>query len=245
MENNNIQKIIILGFSHCGTSILKSIIGHINEVYEIFDETREITNYMIDNAIKKKCKYIVIKYPIYLDLFDTPKYADYIKIFIIRNPVYVYSSLNRRYDTINKKYNEKYFYNNKNHSFKIYENIIQKFVYYLSNKRKNIYLIKYEDMFNDNYKCLKNIFDSIGFEYDKNIFNNNNYNNKIRSDIDIRKINDIPSELNGIEHRKYRTYQINQPFVNNNYINKINLSDAQKKIICNNKFVKLLYNDRI
>lgn len=51
-------------------------------------------------------------------------------------------------------------------------------------------------MFNDNYKCLKNIFDSIGFKYDKNIFNNNNYNNKIRSDINIKQIKDISSENN-------------------------------------------------
>ena len=30
------KKIIICGYSHCGTSILKSIIGHIEEVEEIF-----------------------------------------------------------------------------------------------------------------------------------------------------------------------------------------------------------------
>ena len=32
------NKIIIFGFPHCGTTILKSIIGHIDEVQEIIHE---------------------------------------------------------------------------------------------------------------------------------------------------------------------------------------------------------------
>ena len=39
---NTSQKILICGFPHCGTSILKSIIGHIEEVEEIFNETNII-----------------------------------------------------------------------------------------------------------------------------------------------------------------------------------------------------------
>ena len=36
-------KILICGFPHCGTTILKCIIGHINDVEEIIDETRKIS----------------------------------------------------------------------------------------------------------------------------------------------------------------------------------------------------------
>ena len=40
---NKSQKILICGFPHCGTSILKSIIGHIEDVEEFFDENQLIT----------------------------------------------------------------------------------------------------------------------------------------------------------------------------------------------------------
>ena len=40
---NTSQKILICGFPHCGTSILKSIIGHIEDVEEIYDEISVIT----------------------------------------------------------------------------------------------------------------------------------------------------------------------------------------------------------
>ncbi len=41
------KKILICGYSHCGTTILKSIIGHIEDVEEIIDEcdnVRQSTN---------------------------------------------------------------------------------------------------------------------------------------------------------------------------------------------------------
>ena len=35
------RKILIFGFPHCGTSIVKSIIGHIKNVEEIYQEVSE------------------------------------------------------------------------------------------------------------------------------------------------------------------------------------------------------------
>jgi hypothetical protein len=49
------SKILITGFSHCGTSILKSIIGHIDDVDEIINETKKISR------ISQK-KFIVCKF---------------------------------------------------------------------------------------------------------------------------------------------------------------------------------------
>ena len=43
------NKIIIFGFPHCGTTILKSIIGHIDEVQEIIPECS-----FIEEKITKK-----------------------------------------------------------------------------------------------------------------------------------------------------------------------------------------------
>jgi len=55
-------KIQVCGFPHCGTSILKSIIGHIDQVYEILDEVIYINQelYNIDNSKK----YILGKDPL-------------------------------------------------------------------------------------------------------------------------------------------------------------------------------------
>ncbi len=47
MNNNSFlppfypQKIIIFGFPHCGTSILKSVMGHCPLIHEMVEETTE------------------------------------------------------------------------------------------------------------------------------------------------------------------------------------------------------------
>ena len=56
------NKIIIFGFPHCGTSILKSIIGHIDDVDEIYDETAEIER-------ESTKKYILCKFLIWKNIF--------------------------------------------------------------------------------------------------------------------------------------------------------------------------------
>ena len=42
-DNVYMKKILITGYSHSGTTILKSIIGHIDNVHEIIDETDIVT----------------------------------------------------------------------------------------------------------------------------------------------------------------------------------------------------------
>ena len=127
------SKIIIFGFPHCGTTILKTIIGHIDNVDEVIGEIYsnnkekheytddEIKNgiykcskgnyankYVDDNVINKDLinaytlspnKFIVCKTPFIYNKF-TDVYNDYIKIFIIRNPLWIYSSLNKRLNPI-------------------------------------------------------------------------------------------------------------------------------------------------
>ena len=85
------QKIIIFGFPHSGTSILKSLIGHIDDVDEIYQESNII------NQFTNK-KFILCKHPFTESSFFNKDYKDYIKIFIIRNPLFVFSSLNKRYN---------------------------------------------------------------------------------------------------------------------------------------------------
>lgn len=227
------KKVIIFGFPHCGTSILKSIIGHIEEVYEIIDETHYVDNKTFDD-IKSKYKYILIKYPhiIFpndLDIFGKD-YADYIKIFIIRNPLFVFSSLNKR--TKNKIPLEW------NHNISNYSEVALKFDYYRKNKTNNMYLIRYEDLFEKTY--FKDLLNSIGFKYTDAIFDNKKYNNNISSKL----INTIISQkpLN-IEHTKYRTWQINQEFKNKNDISKLDLNKEQINEIISDSNIQRVYPD--
>ena len=62
------KKIIIIGFPHCGTSILKSIIGHIDDVEEIYNETNIIKEIQTDK------KFILCKFPFAYNNFFSKEY---------------------------------------------------------------------------------------------------------------------------------------------------------------------------
>ena len=218
---NTSQKILISGFPHCGTSILKSIIGHIEDVEEIYDETNVI------NKISNK-KFILCKFPLIQDDFFDKGYKDYIKIFIIRNPLFVFSSLNKRFD----------YKIPDNHNFDSYIDTLTKFIKYKNNPEKYIYTIKYEDLFKNNYEELKKILNDIGFQYDDSIFDNSKYTNVILSNV---KITEEKPQNN--DHGNYRTWQINQPFISNNDISKIDLNEDFKEEIVNNPYVLQIYPD--
>jgi hypothetical protein len=220
------KKIIIFGFSHCGTTILKSIIGHIDEVYEVIHETDRCDNF---KNIPPSKKYILHKFPQYNKRFLTDKYYnDYIKIFIIRNPIFVYSSLNKRTDYNLTEY----------HSLNKFIGVLKDFIYYRDNPIKNLYTIRYEDIFPNNYEEFKKILDDIGLKYNDSIFDNSRYVNYSHKGIGL--INYKPSNR---DHMQYRTWQINQPFISNNDISKIDLTEIQKQSIITDPNILELYPD--
>jgi hypothetical protein len=215
------QKIMICGFPHSGTSILKSIIGHSNDVEEIYHETEKIYK----NTNKR---FIVCKCPFARDYFFEEEYHDYIKIFIVRNPLFVYSSLNKRFD-----YKLQDFV-----SFEKYVNILQKFIKYRNKPENNVYTIRYEDIFDDDFRALRNILNNIGVKYDESIFDNTKYKNIICPGIKL-----VDKKPNNLQHESYRTWQINQPFVSGNDVSKLDLSESQQNRIINNEHVLEIYPD--
>ena len=215
------QKILICGFPHCGTSILKSIMGHIEEIEEIINECNVI------NKISNK-KFILCKYPFTSAKFFTKNWSDYIKIFIIRNPLFVFSSLNKRFN-----YNIP-----DNHGFNVYIDTLKQFIKYKNNPEENIYTIRYEDLFKNNYDELKKIFIDIGIKYDDIIFDNSKYTNSIISGVKL-----LDKKPENIKHSEYRTWQINQAFISNNDISMLDLNDTQKEKIINNPYVLQIYPD--
>jgi len=216
------NKILICGFPHCGTTILKSIIGHIDDVEEIVDETDKI-----DKTIDvEEGKYILCKYPFTLKKFFEKEYDDYIKIFIIRNPLFVFSSLNKRFS------NKIPF----GHSIDRYIQTVKLFITYRNNLPANTFLIRYEDLFENNYQNIRNILDSIGLKYTDKIFDNGKYINKIITGTEL--LNNKPENK---DHERFRTWQINQPFVSNNDNTQIYLSKVQIKKIVNTNEIKEIY----
>ena len=223
----SLKKIIIVGFPHSGTTILRNIISHIDDVFEIIKERKLITEIPVECKDKN---YILCKYPYLLNIKDK-LYEEYIKIFIIRNPLFVFSSLNERF---NYKLNA-------NHSIETYIKVVNQFVEYKNDKIDDLYLIRYEDMFENNFERLRNIFNSIGFKYTDDIFDNQKYKNKNNLILDSYI---IPIEKpTNLKHNEYRLYQINQPIVDNNDYTKINLLESQIDAFTNNDNIMQIYPD--
>ena len=137
---------MVIGFPHCDTSILKSIIGHIEDVEEIYLETDKIEK-------RTQKKYVLCKTPWIKPEFFGNEYKDYIKIFIIRNPLFVYSSINARYN-YNIPNNLLRVSVNKSLNISNYIETLKNFIKFKNNISKDVYTIRYEDMFANNYQQL-------------------------------------------------------------------------------------------
>jgi hypothetical protein len=214
------QKILLFGFPHTGTTIFRNIMGHCEDVEEMICECR----YAFQETTKP---FVVVKYPFTWDQFFDDDYKDYIKIFIVRNPLWVFSSLNKRFS------------NNipADHNMWSYFRVLDRFVYYASNPIPNSFLVRYEDLFDNNFAVMRNIFDTIGLKYGDEIFDNSKYVNKAQS-----SGNEIPKEEpEHTSHNAYRSYQVNQPFTNNNLLEKLDLNIHQRHAFCTNDLVKILY----
>ncbi len=182
---------------------------------------------MIVDKNKKNKKHILIKWPWMRDDFFKDNYKEYIKIFIIRNPYYVFSSLNKRFN---------YRPNNK-HSIEEYIKTAEIFLKNYKKGHQNIFCIKYEDIFANNYQNVKNILNKLKIDFTNDIFCNVDRDNKIVKNIIYKDIPDIPKNT---DHAKYRTWQINQRFENFNDKSKLNLLDEQIKKLSTSGIIKKL-----
>jgi hypothetical protein len=227
------KKIIIFGFPHCGTTILRSIISHIKGVYEIVDEFESVEKSNVDIKDLEKneeIKYVLCKYPYLIKENELKEnYKDYIKIFIVRNPLFVFTSLNKRFQNLDK-----------DHSIQKYKATIEAFNKYKNNKNlvENMHLIRYEDLFEKEYENMKELLKKSNIEYDDEIFKNENYKNRVQH----LKESIIPiDQPKNEDHDKYRLYQINQPFKNNNKKDEIKLYKEQYEEIIKDENIKKIF----
>jgi len=212
------MKILIHGFPHSGTTLLRKIIGSVDGIYEVKNETFKITDKEIKDA---DGKIILIKFAFSYTTFYTKEYDDFIKIYLIRNPYYIYSSLNKRF-------------NNKipfNHNIDRCLNTINNFML-IKNTVKNTFFIKYEEMFDNNFCLIRNIFETLKIPYTNEIFKNK----------EVLKYNNMPSEENKT-HSEYRLWQIQQPYIYKDTNRPVYLTKEQIEILDNSEIMKRIkYN---
>jgi hypothetical protein len=218
------KKIIILGFPHCGTTILRSIFGKCCNVTEQYYEEYNIlnNNYICDT------EFYLIKNPFAEKEYFSETYDDFIKVFIIRNPIFVFSSINNRFSNVEIP---------KDHKIEKFIDTIKLFDNCKNNNYKNTYTIKYEDLFINDFHNLKSILNDIGCKYSNEIFIN-----KVSDNVCGWPKEYIPkTRPDPTDHDRYRVWQLCQPFVSNNDILKLNLTNINKEEILNSKIILKLY----
>ena len=204
--------LLITGFPHCGTSILRAKIGECSNVYEVVSEYRFPIPIEKMRALQSNKEFMVWKDPLlpnpllrggYEHLKDMPNYIDKQIIFIIRNPYYAFSSLVDGW-FMNP-------YKSEREMLIIYERTAKIWLDYKENPNKfpNVHPIKYEDMFDNDFKVLKDLFDKIGLKYSNDIFTNRTKHYQM-----------IGYKGRSVE----REEQMNKPFVNNNGMKEVKLS---------------------
>jgi hypothetical protein len=226
--SNQMQVIYIFGFPHCGTSILKSIIGHIPDVQEVIEEIKAPGLFP---KVESDKKFLLGKTPYFDPKMITNK--KWFKIFIVRNPIFVFSSLNKRFS----------YKLNHTHSIKTYLDTLSKFDFYQQNPQENLFLIKYEDLFLNGFDNFKKILSDMGLNYTDEIFDNTSYTNRIFKDTNIEKI--LENKPKNINHKHYRSWQINQEFQNLNDPNSIDLLPVQMELLLSNELVMKYWGDEI
>lgn len=216
------KTILVNGFPHCGTSILKSIIGNCNNVYCHPGESFSVSDEHKRIYLEKGYDFIVIKWPYYINsnVFK--------KVLIIRNPYYVFSSLSLRHHGKLPTDND--------HLFSTYENYASNFLKIRESPPIDIITVKYEDLFVNNFYFFRKILDEIGCAYDDLLFDNEGKKNTALIGFDIPEYKPDRGD-----HGNFRTWQINQKFHNMNYRENLKfLDDNLKKQLDNSELIRRL-----
>ena len=232
-----IKRILVTGFPHTGTSILKSKLGEAHNVYEqinegIFPENTEINNYLQSDKEFFLWKDPVLRGNIVSGGFSqkhTTPYKDDVIVMILRNPYYVFTSQIKR--GLNP-------FTSYEHTYKDYIRAAQIFLDAKQNNYANVYCIKYEDLFQNDFFQIKSIMNKIGLVYDDDVFIKKT---KVYTMSKTAKLLDEQPPHGTAE---YRIWQMNKSFENFNSNSKIEIPSELQNILKNSdEITKLGYND--
>jgi hypothetical protein len=240
------KKILITGYPHTGTSILKSKFGECANVHEVINECDYAHDRIISDSGNKEV--VLVKSPVLpLEIRKhklkynvenvKSKYYGYNIILTNRNPWNLFTSIIKRgYDPLSgckDHLNSKYY-----HTIDEYLVMCTLFLDALENKYSNVYPIRYEDFFDNDGQSIKGIMTAIGLEYDDAIFQSKSKDYKIDSRVPIP--NEKPTDVTF--NQLYRNWQINQPFQNMN--GEVDIPDELSDILENSPIIMQLgYTD--
>lgn len=242
------NKILVTGFPHTGTSILKSKLGECFNLYECPFEDSFIKPEDIHYAGDREFK--LVKSPIlpidiraggvHFTRIPDSRYYEYIIILVIRNPWNVFTSIIK-----DGKNPLNTFHIDQSSDYHIrtteYEVAGKFFIDSINDGLEDIHCIKYEDFFENDNKKLFELMDKIGLEYPSDIFQNKTKDYIHSSQIDYKNIDgsNVSYEKNRLE---LRTWQINQPFQNMN--GDVHIPDELSDMLENSPIIKQLgYSD--
>lgn len=238
---DNKKRILVTGFPHCGTSILKTKLGECTNVYEQINESIEPEKPQLNKFYQSDKEFFLWKDPVLRGSIATTGfstkyhtlYRNDVVVMIIRNPYYVFSSQIRR--GLNP-------FNTFEHTYQDYLNAAKTFLDAKDGKYENVYCIRYEDLFDNEYSQIKSIMDKIGLKYEPNIFD---IKTKIYAIGDVFLKEPFPTEKPNPTQRpgRYRYWQINQNFKNFNETAIIDIPEKLTNILQKSDLVtKLGYN---
>ena len=229
------NKIFITGFLHSGTTILRAKISDCENVFSQIIESQTPKGDTYEEYLSSGKKFFLWKDPIIRNsLYNTgfpnrngSPFEDCHIIFLVRNPFYVFSSLQRRGDGI---------INQDFHRFQDWEKSAYKFLEVREKKYEDTYTIKYEEFFDDEYQNLKKIMTQIGLAYPEDIFKNRkkDYYHDF-----LREVPETPEKTLS-KNSHHRTWQINQNFENFNLNSKVELTPDLYEQICSSSVLPLL-----
>lgn len=242
------KKILVTGFPHTGTSILKSKLGECKNLYECINEESFVREHHI--ALEKGKEFSLVKTPIlpidiraggvHFTRVPESRYYEYIIIMVIRNPWNVFTSIIK-----DGKNPLNTFHIDQSSEYHIrvteYEVAGKFFLDSIKDDLEDIHCIKYEDFFDNENKKLFELMDKIGLEYSPDIFQTKTKDYIHTTHIDYKNIDgtNVSYEKNRLE---LRTWQINQSFQNMN--SEVDIPEELNKVLSESPIVKQLgYTD--
>jgi len=214
---DDINKIMILGFPHSGTTILRAKMGDCQNAMEV---TNEI--FYIDPVLAANHKDLKVigksvtptLQPCYRGSFNekniqTPygddKFCfDVNTVLLIKNPYQIFSSINKRFGgTIPE---------DKTFSFDYYEKFARLWLKYRNENEKRVTSLKYEEMFNNDFKVLRNLFNKLGLVYDADIFTGKKFDYSVEGAWLAGRADEYPDADPEKSPIYYRINQMNREF---------------------------------
>ncbi len=197
-----VETILVTGFHHSGTSILRKIIGNHPEIFDVLNERQIRHLHRWKNEARQSGQNKLVLKAVSFGAQFLEFYRQFDKaVLIIRNPFDVMASLTLRLGKTPKV-----------EEFRRWERYAQA---YQQTNHPNLIKVRYEDLFDHGYSTLQEVFKFLHLPWRKEVATENHQR---RVPINCNKIPDQPPERT--QQALFRSWQINQPFVSTEGANR-------------------------